>query len=101
MNEIRSMCSRDTVTFDSRNGKKIFKFYLKPQYLKNKTKPRIEFVFPVVELKDVKGLGTFFTAPFCLVFFSSLLSCSGSHPFPSVSPLLSPVPTPLAHSDLA
>lgn len=66
------MCSGDTVTFDRRNENKSFTFHLKPQFLKKTTKKnptlRIEFVFLLVELKNVKELGTFFTAPFCLVF---------------------------------
>lgn len=66
MNEIGSMCSGDTVTFDRKNENKSFKFQLKPWYLKKNL--RIEFVFLLVELKDVKELRTIFTAPFCLVF---------------------------------
>lgn len=96
MNEIRSMCSGDTVTFDRKNENKSFKFHLKPWYLK-----RIEFVFLLVKRKNVKALGTFFTAsrsslvPYFLVHVPSpvssllpLLLSLLSHLFPLFLPIL-------------
>lgn len=62
MNEIRSMCSGDTVTFDRRNENRSFKFHLKPWYLKNPL--RIAFVFGLVDRRSIKELGTSPTAPF-------------------------------------
>lgn len=94
------MCSGDYVTFDRRNENKSFKFHLKPQYLKKTL--RIEFVFLLVELINVKELGTFSPLPFVeACFLSSLLSCSCLLLFlPSASssssaPLLFPLPLPL------
>lgn len=74
MNEIRSMCSGDTVTFDRRNENKSFKFHLKPWCLKKKHTLRTEFVFLLVELIYVKELGAFFH---CSFLFSSapLIPC--------------------------
>jgi hypothetical protein len=54
MNEIRSMCTGDTVTFDRKNENKSFKFHFKPWYLKKKSL-RIEFIFLLVELINVRS----------------------------------------------
>ena len=72
MNEIRSMCSGDTVTFDRRNKNKSFKFHLKTLALKEKKEKtqKLIFVFPLVELIYVKEpTAFFFTAPFGSVLF--------------------------------
>lgn len=77
MNEIRSMCRGDTVTFDRRNKNKSFKFHLKTLALKKKKKTqKLIFVFLLLELIYVKEPSAFSTAPFCPVLLLLFLSFS-------------------------
>ena len=86
MNEIRSMCSGDTVTFDRRNKNKSFKFHLKTLALKEKKEKtqKLIFVFPLVELIYVKEPTAFFLLLLLVqsCFFSSVVFCSCLLPFP-------------------